>query len=230
MSSHTPVVSNPPRLQGQVRLLLEHIESQGLQGGDRLEPERELAKILGISRPSLREAIQILQVQGRLRVKHGIGIFILDQADGEKLRESLRAAQHRIEELFQMREILEAPAVEWAAERRSEEQLAERLAQFVFVERFFQECQCAQLKAVPAGDGIARVQRETKGRGGKAVTVVRGLALDAEALVALAKRLKAACGSGGTIKDGQIEVQGEHGDKIVAFLQAEGFKVKRSGG
>ncbi len=125
MSSHTPVVSNPPRLQGQVRLLLDHIESQGLQGGDRLEPERELAKILGISRPSLREAIQILQVQGRLRVKHGIGIFILDQADGEKLRESLRTAQHRIEELFQMREILEAPAVEWAAERRSEEQLAE---------------------------------------------------------------------------------------------------------
>ena len=125
MSSHTPVVSNPPRLQGQVRLLLEHIESQGLQGGDRLESERELAKILGISRPSLREAIQILQVQGRLRVKHGIGIFVLDQADGEKLRESLRAAQHRIEELFQMREILEAPAVEWAAERRSEEQLAE---------------------------------------------------------------------------------------------------------
>jgi GntR family transcriptional repressor for pyruvate dehydrogenase complex len=125
MSSHTPVVSNPPRLQGQVRLVLDHIESQGLQGGDRLEPERELAKILGISRPSLREAIQILQVQGRLRVKHGIGIFILDQADGEKLRESLKAAQHRIEELFQMREILEAPAVEWAAERRSEEQLAE---------------------------------------------------------------------------------------------------------
>jgi GntR family transcriptional repressor for pyruvate dehydrogenase complex len=125
MSSHSPVVNNPPRLQGQVRLLLDHIESQGLQGGDRLEPERELAKILGISRPSLREAIQILQVQGRLRVKHGIGIFILDQADGEKLRESLRTAQHRIEELFQMREILEAPAVEWAAERRSEEQLAE---------------------------------------------------------------------------------------------------------
>jgi len=125
MSSHTPVVSNPPRLQGQVRLLLDHIESQGLQGGDRLEPERELAKILGISRPSLREAIQILQVQGRLRVKHGIGIFLLDQADGEKLRESLRTAQHRIEELFQMREILEAPAVEWAAERRSEEQLTE---------------------------------------------------------------------------------------------------------
>ena len=127
MSNIAPIIGNPPRLQGQVRLLLDHIESQGLKGGDRLESERELAKILGISRPSLREAIQILQVQGRLRVKHGIGIFVLDQADGEKLRESLRAAQHRIEELFQMREILEAPAVEWAAERRSEEQLAEMI-------------------------------------------------------------------------------------------------------
>ena len=127
MSNIASIVGNPPRLQGQVRLLLDHIESQGLKGGDRLESERELAKILGISRPSLREAIQILQVQGRLRVKHGIGIFVLDQADGEKLRESLRAAQHRIEELFQMREILEAPAVEWAAERRSEEQLAEMI-------------------------------------------------------------------------------------------------------
>ena len=82
MSSHTPVVSNPPRLQGQVRLLLEHIESQGLQGGDRLEPERELAKILGISRPSLREAIQILQVQGRLRVKHESEFLFLTKQTG----------------------------------------------------------------------------------------------------------------------------------------------------
>jgi GntR family transcriptional repressor for pyruvate dehydrogenase complex len=119
----TPIVNNPPRLQSQVRLLLDHIKDSGLKGGDRLESERELAKILGISRPSLREAIQILQVQGRLVVRHGIGIFVLDEADGEKLRDSLRAAQHRIEELFQMREILEAPAVEWAAERRTDEQL-----------------------------------------------------------------------------------------------------------
>ncbi|NDI24236.1 MAG: FadR family transcriptional regulator [Actinobacteria bacterium] len=118
-----PIINNPPRLQSQVRLLLDHIEELGLKGGDRLQSERELAKILGISRPSLREAIQILQVQGRLVVRHGIGIFVLDEAEGEKLRDSLRAAQHRIEELFQMREILEAPAVEWAAERRTEEQL-----------------------------------------------------------------------------------------------------------
>ena len=118
-----PIINNPPRLQSQVRLLLDHIKDSGLKGGDRLESERELAKILRISRPSLREAIQILQVQGRLMVRHGIGIFVLDEADGEKLRDSLRAAQHRIEELFQMREILEAPAVEWAAERRTDEQL-----------------------------------------------------------------------------------------------------------
>ena len=121
----TPIINNPPRLQHQARLLLDHIEREGLKGGDRLESERELAKILGISRPSLREAVQILQVQGRLVVKHGIGIFVLDEEEGEKLRDSLKAAQHRIEELFQMREILEAPAVEWAAERRSSEQLQE---------------------------------------------------------------------------------------------------------
>jgi len=121
----TPIIKNPPRLHSQVRLLLDHIDREGLHAGDRLESERELAKILGISRPSLREAIQVLQVQGRLIVKHGIGIFVLDENEGEKLRDSLKAAQHRIEELFQMREILEAPAVEWAAERRTEEQLKE---------------------------------------------------------------------------------------------------------
>ena len=124
----TPVIHNPPRLQNQVRLLLDHMEERGFKAGDRLESERELSRILGISRPSLREAIQILQVQGRLIVKHGIGIFVLDEEEGERLRDSLKAAQHTIEELFQMREILEAPAVEWAAERRTNEQLQEMRA------------------------------------------------------------------------------------------------------
>ena len=124
----TPLIHNPPRLQSQVRLLLDHMEHRGLKAGDRLESERELAKLLGISRPSLREAIQILQVQGRLKVKHGIGIFILDEEEGERLRDSLKAAQHTVEELFQMREILEAPAVEWAAERRTDQQLQEMKA------------------------------------------------------------------------------------------------------
>jgi GntR family transcriptional repressor for pyruvate dehydrogenase complex len=120
---NSPVVKVPPRLQSQARLLLDYIEREELSPGDRLDSERELAKKLGISRSSLREAIQVLQTQGRLVVKHGIGVFLLEDKEGEELRNSLRAAHHTIEELFQMREILEAPAVEWAAERRSEAQL-----------------------------------------------------------------------------------------------------------
>lgn len=91
-------------------------------------------------------------------------------------------------------------------------------------------CRCGQRKPVSAGDGVARVSRETAGRGGKAVTLVRGLAFDEAALAALGKRLKAACGSGGTVKDGVIEVQGDHRDRVVELLQAEGLTVKRSGG
>lgn len=92
-------------------------------------------------------------------------------------------------------------------------------------------CSC-NAKARPAGDGIVRVSRETAGRKGKGVTVIRGLSLDDAALVALAKQLKAACGSGGTVKDGVVEIQGEHLDKVMAWLKArpEGWTVKRAGG
>ena len=92
------------------------------------------------------------------------------------------------------------------------------------------QCMCSKQQAVPAGDGIVRVSRETKGRGGKAVTLVKGLALDAAALTALGKQLKAACGSGGTVKDGVIEVQGDHVERVMGLLQAQGYKVKRAGG
>ncbi len=92
-------------------------------------------------------------------------------------------------------------------------------------------CLCAQrAKAAAPGDGVARVTREKQGRGGKTVTVVRGLALDAEALAALGKRLRAACGSGGTLKDGVLEVQGDHAERVVALLLADGHKAKRAGG
>lgn len=90
-------------------------------------------------------------------------------------------------------------------------------------------CVC-HVKAVPKGDGVVRVSRETKGRGGKAVTLVKGLALDEAALQAVAKQLKAACGSGGTVKDNTIEVQGDHCDKVVAWLQKQGHTTKRAGG
>ena len=93
------------------------------------------------------------------------------------------------------------------------------------------DCVCKSLaRAVPAGDGIVRVSRETKGRGGKAVTVVKGVPVDADALAALGKQLKAACGSGGTVKDGVIEVQGDHCAPVIALLQKQGFTVKRAGG
>ncbi|MDZ4102917.1 MAG: translation initiation factor Sui1 [Hydrogenophaga sp.] len=92
------------------------------------------------------------------------------------------------------------------------------------------QCVCKRATAVPAGDGVVRVSRETKGRGGKAVTLVKGLALQADALVALGKQLKAACGTGGTVKDGVIEIQGDHTEKVVAALQAQGHTVKRAGG
>ncbi len=91
-------------------------------------------------------------------------------------------------------------------------------------------CTCGQTLAVAAGDGIVRVSRETKGRGGKAVTLVKGMALDVAALTALGKQLKTACGSGGTVKDGVIEVQGEHIERIIDVLKAQGFTVKRAGG
>jgi translation initiation factor 1 len=92
------------------------------------------------------------------------------------------------------------------------------------------QCLCKAPAAVPAGDGVVRVSRETKGRGGKAVTVVKGVTLAAAGLVELGKQLKAACGTGGTVKDGVIEVQGDHCDRVIDLLKAQGYTVKRAGG
>ena len=82
----------------------------------------------------------------------------------------------------------------------------------------------------PKGDGIVRVGRETKGRKGKGMTVVTGVPLHPEGLRDLAKQLKQQCGTGGTVKDGKIEIQGDHRDLLVAELQSLGYTVKRSGG
>jgi len=90
-------------------------------------------------------------------------------------------------------------------------------------------CVCNRA-APPAGDGIVRVSRETKGRAGKGVTLVKGLALDDAALAALGKQLKAACGSGGTVKDGVIEIQGDHVERVIDRLKQDGWAVKRAGG
>lgn len=93
-------------------------------------------------------------------------------------------------------------------------------------------CRCAASRAAtaPPGDGIARVRREVGGRGGKTVTTVTGLALGEAELAALGKRLKAACGTGGTVKAGVVELQGDHVDALVSLLAKAGIKSKRAGG
>ncbi len=94
------------------------------------------------------------------------------------------------------------------------------------------ECVCKSARGQPlrAQAGPVRVARQTQGRAGKAVTVVTGLALDEAALQALSSELKRRCGSGGTVKDGVIEIQGEHRDAVVAELIRRGYAAKRSGG
>jgi translation initiation factor 1 len=92
------------------------------------------------------------------------------------------------------------------------------------------QCICGKTRPRPAGDGVVRVSRESKGRGGKQVTLVKGLPLDDAALQALGKQLKSACGSGGTVKDGVIEIQGEHIERLLELLAKQGWKAKRAGG
>ena len=98
------------------------------------------------------------------------------------------------------------------------------------------ECRCRRSKpaqvasTVGRSDGIVRVGRETKGRKGKGVTVVSGLPLAGPALDELATRLKRRCGSGGTVHEGVIEIQGDHRDTLVAELEKLGYVTRRSGG
>ena len=81
---------------------------------------------------------------------------------------------------------------------------------------------------LPHGDGIVRIQRETKGRGGKAVCVVTGIPTDD--LKTTCKLLKSKCATGGAVKENNIEIQGDHRDRIKALLEAKGFQVKLAGG
>jgi translation initiation factor 1 len=84
--------------------------------------------------------------------------------------------------------------------------------------------------AIPQGDGIVRIRRETAGRNGKGVTTVTGVPLDEAKLKGLAKALKITCGVGGSLKEGVIEIQGDQRDKIKAELEKRGFTVKLAGG
>ena len=92
------------------------------------------------------------------------------------------------------------------------------------------QCTCREKQPAPASDGIVRLRRETKGRKGKGVTLITGLPLDNEALKKIAKSLKQRCGSGGSVKDGVIEIQGDHRDVLEKELSLLGYQVKRAGG
>ena len=90
------------------------------------------------------------------------------------------------------------------------------------------DCTCSAKQTAPQGDGTVRILRETKGRKGKGVTVVTGV--PPKDIAVLGKRLKQVCGSGGTVKDGRIEIQGDHRDRIIQELESQGIKAKKAGG
>lgn len=89
---------------------------------------------------------------------------------------------------------------------------------------------CATPQRISQSNGIVRLRRETKGRKGAGVTVIEGLALEPTALKTLAKQIKQLCSSGGTIKAGVIEIQGDHRGTIQPLLEQQGHTVKLSGG
>jgi translation initiation factor 1 len=93
------------------------------------------------------------------------------------------------------------------------------------------ECVCKKKPAArPAGDGVVRVGLEKKQRGGKTVSVISGLRLAPEALRELASELKRRCGTGGTVKEDTIEIQGDHRETILAVLKEHGYPAKKAGG
>ena len=92
------------------------------------------------------------------------------------------------------------------------------------------KCVCGSSRPASVGDGIVRLHRETKGRGGKAVTLIKGLPLGEDALKSLASQLKKKCGVGGSCKDNTIEIQGDQRTLLKAELEKLGYQVKVAGG
>jgi translation initiation factor 1 len=92
------------------------------------------------------------------------------------------------------------------------------------------ECHCAVTAGAPSGDGIVRLRRESKGRGGKTVTLIEGLPLAAPELKAAARRYKQRCGVGGAVRGALIELQGEQRETLRTLLESEGYRVKIAGG
>ncbi len=93
-----------------------------------------------------------------------------------------------------------------------------------------QESRGRVVKSLPPHEQTVYLHRDSKGRGGKAVTLIKKLVLSDDDMKELAKKLKQLCGSGGTVKDDMIEIQGEHREKIADELRKLGYKVKIAGG
>jgi GntR family transcriptional repressor for pyruvate dehydrogenase complex len=103
--------------------LIELIDLQKLTPGDKLPPERQLADLLEVSRPSLREALHILQAQGLVQIRHGQGTYVQEPLVAQELRASMMSKTHGLNELFDAREVLEVPASKWAAEKVTKEDI-----------------------------------------------------------------------------------------------------------
>jgi translation initiation factor 1 len=95
-------------------------------------------------------------------------------------------------------------------------------------------CKCKKKQTEPKSeikpDGIIRIRREVKGRKGKTVTTITGLDLDDKTLNFLSKQIKQHCGTGGSVKDGVVIIQGDHRDTIKGLLEGQGYLVKLAGG
>jgi len=92
------------------------------------------------------------------------------------------------------------------------------------------DCSCTRKSTACRGDGTVRVGLVTAGRRGKDVTIITGIPLDDAGLKELGRQLKSKCGSGGTVKDGVIEIQGDHRTRLPDELESRGWTVKRDGG
>ena len=121
MSAITPLA--PQRAARIATQLMDLIELQKLSPGDKLPPERQLADLLEVSRPSLREALHILQAQGLVQIKHGQGTYVQEPIVAQELRASMMSKTHGLNELFDAREVLEVPASKWAAEKATKEDI-----------------------------------------------------------------------------------------------------------
>jgi len=121
MSSVTPIA--PQRAARIAAQLQEFITLKKLAPGDKLPPERQLADLLEVSRPSLREALHILQAQGIVAIRHGQGTFVEEPHVAQELRAATLASSHDLNELFDAREVLEVPSSRWAADRATKEDI-----------------------------------------------------------------------------------------------------------